>query len=85
MNLDIGQNNQAGKSILKSEFKEANTVEDNLKIAIKILLKTMDSSAPSPDRLEVSVLKKDINGQLLHQPLPEAEVSAFYCIALTLI
>lgn len=35
----IGQNNQSGKSILKSDYSEENDVEKNLKLAVKILLK----------------------------------------------
>ena len=36
-----GQNNQAGKSILKTDYNESNDLAKNLKIAVKILLKTM--------------------------------------------
>ncbi len=53
-----GQNNQAGKSILKTDYKDTNTVEENLKLAVKILLKTMDSTVASPERLEISVLRR---------------------------
>lgn len=35
----LGQNNQSGKSILKSDYTEENDVEKNLKLAVKILLK----------------------------------------------
>jgi 20S proteasome subunit alpha 3 len=54
----IGQNNQAGKSILKTDYKEDNNVETNLKLAVKILMKTMDSSTVTPERLEISVLRR---------------------------
>lgn len=37
--LFAGQNNQSGKSILKSDYTETNNVEMNLKLAVKILLK----------------------------------------------
>mmetsp|Transcript_5039 Transcript_5039/g.5512 ORF Transcript_5039/g.5512 Transcript_5039/m.5512 type:complete len:259 (+) Transcript_5039:44-820(+) len=72
----IGQNNQAGKSILKTDYSENNTVEKNLKISIKILLKTMDSTTPSPERIELSVLRKEDDGTISHYTFNEREVSA---------
>jgi len=72
----IGQNNQAGKSILKTDYSENNTVEKNLKISIKILLKTMDSTTPSPERIELSVLRKEDDGTVSHYTFNEKEVSA---------
>ena len=71
----IGQNNQAGKSILKTDYKPENTIEDNLKVAVKILLKTMDSATPGPERIELSTLKKTIDGKIEHYTLTDAEVS----------
>jgi len=70
----IGQNNQAGKSILKTDYKPENTLEENLKVAVKILLKTMDSSTPSPERIELSTLTKNDKGLLTHYTLSDAEV-----------
>jgi 20S proteasome subunit alpha 3 len=69
-----GQNNQAGKSILKTDYKPENTVEQNLKVAVKILLKTMDSATPSPERIELSTLRRDANGHMVHYTLSDAEV-----------
>uniref|UniRef100_A0A7S3GV75 Proteasome subunit alpha type-4 n=2 Tax=Spumella elongata TaxID=89044 RepID=A0A7S3GV75_9STRA len=74
----IGQNNQAGKSILKTDYKPENTVEQNLKVAVKILLKTMDSTTPSPERIELSTLKRDeTDGSMVHYTLSDAEVRKF--------
>lgn len=69
-----GQNNQAGKSILKTDYKPENTVEQNLKVAVKILLKTMDSTTPSPERIELSTLRKADDGSIVHYTLSDAEV-----------
>lgn len=69
-----GQNNQAGKSILKTDYKPDNTVEQNLKVAVKILLKTMDSATPSPERIELSTLKRDADGRMVHYTLSDPEV-----------
>jgi 20S proteasome subunit alpha 3 len=71
----IGQNNQAGKSILKTDYHEENDLDKNLKVAVKILLKTMDATTPSPERIELSTLRKDDNGNLVHEMLSAGEVS----------
>ena len=70
-----GQNNQAGKSLLKTDYSPENDVSKNLKLAVKILLKTMDSVTPSPDRIELSYLKKTDSG-VVHQAVGDNEVSA---------
>lgn len=73
----IGQNNQAGKSILKTDYKEDSSINDNLKLSVKILLKTLDSAAPSPERIELSVLKKADNDKIVHTTLSDDEVKVF--------
>jgi 20S proteasome subunit alpha 3 len=72
----VGQNNQAGKSILKTDYTEGCTVEDNLKLSVKIVLKTLDSATPSPERIELSVMKKDENDKITHTTLSDAEVDS---------
>eukprot|EP00607_Mallomonas_marina_P007953 CAMPEP_0182416530 /NCGR_PEP_ID=MMETSP1167-20130531/848_1 /TAXON_ID=2988 /ORGANISM="Mallomonas Sp, Strain CCMP3275" /LENGTH=154 /DNA_ID=CAMNT_0024589367 /DNA_START=379 /DNA_END=843 /DNA_ORIENTATION=+ len=70
----IGQNNQTGKSILKSDYKEDSTVDSNLKLAVKILSKTMDSTTPSPERIELSFMKAGDNGKIIHTPVSSADI-----------
>lgn len=70
-----GQNNQAGKSILKTDYTENNTIENNVKLAVKILLKTMDSTSPTADRFELSTIVRDADGDIIHTIIPEEEVS----------
>ena len=62
----IGQNNQAGKSLLKTDYKEDSNVQSNLKLAVKILLKTMDASTPSPEKIELSSITKNADGKIQH-------------------
>ena len=78
--LKLGQNNQAGKSILKSDYKDDGTVEGNLKLAVKILLKTMDSTSPSPDRFELSSMKLNQNGKVEHVIIQDDKVYIIYHI-----
>jgi 20S proteasome subunit alpha 3 len=72
----IGQNNQSGKSILKSDYTEENDTLKNLKLAVKILLKTMDAATPTPERIEISTMKLDpsLPGRVVHVTLTDAEV-----------
>ena len=69
-----GQNNQAGKSILKTDYKENASVQDNLKLAVKIILKTMDSTTPSPDRIELSQIVSLPDGSISHVTLTDPQV-----------
>ena len=73
--LVTGQNNQAGKSLLKTDYKPENDITANLKLAVKILLKTMDSVTPSPDRIELSFLQQAPEGGVTHSFLSDGEVS----------
>jgi len=61
---------------LKTDYKEDATINDNLKLSVKILLKTLDSATPSPERIELSVLKKGDNDKVVHTTLTDAEVFA---------
>ncbi len=72
----VGQNNQAGKSILKTDFKENATQAENLKLAVKILIKTMDATTPTADRIDLSELKRLPDGTIAHMTVPDAQVQA---------
>lgn len=73
----VGQNNQAGKSLLKSDYNEASSAEQNLKLAVKILLKTMDATAPSPEKIELSSLTRTPDGKIVHIIIPDSVVQVF--------
>lgn len=46
----IGSNSSNAQSILKSDFKEEMTLEEAKKLAVKILLKTMDATSLSSEK-----------------------------------
>lgn len=54
----IGQNNQAGKSLLKSDYSAGMSVDQALELAARVLLKTMDTTTPSAEKVEFSVLRR---------------------------
>jgi 20S proteasome subunit alpha 3 len=51
----IGANNQAATSLLKQDYSDEFSVQEALKLAVKVLSKTMDSTALSPDKRAYSL------------------------------
>ena len=49
----IGANNQSAQSILKTDFKEDMTTDEAMKLAIKVLGKTMDSTTLTTEKVEM--------------------------------
>ncbi|PFH33034.1 putative proteasome subunit alpha type [Besnoitia besnoiti] len=74
----IGVNNQSAQTILKQEWKEDLDVDGALLLAAKVLNKTMDSAAPSADKLEIAIIKKDPadESRLIQRMLTNEEVTA---------
>mmetsp|Transcript_38973 Transcript_38973/g.87144 ORF Transcript_38973/g.87144 Transcript_38973/m.87144 type:complete len:102 (+) Transcript_38973:642-947(+) len=70
----IGQNNQAGKSLLKSDYEEGMTMSAAMKLAVKVLIKSMDSTSASADKLEFCFLTKE-GDEVKQRIVPEAEVA----------
>lgn len=92
----IGANNQAGKSLLKSEYKTPGvnsgsseekqqededvappTVEEALKLAVKVLNKTMDgtTAAAAAEKMEIYTMTRDENGCCVHHILNKEEAA----------
>lgn len=82
----IGANNQAGKSILKSEYlttPEGSTeetipdVDGALRLAVKVLQKTMDGSGvAASEKMELFTMTLDENMNCVHHILTNAESQA---------
>mmetsp|Transcript_12004 Transcript_12004/g.30434 ORF Transcript_12004/g.30434 Transcript_12004/m.30434 type:complete len:257 (-) Transcript_12004:82-852(-) len=77
----IGANNQAGKSLLKSEYKMEGEdsipdVEEALKLAVKVLNKTMDgtTAAAAAEKMELYTMTIN-NGDCVHHILNSEEAS----------
>lgn len=84
----IGANNQAGKSLLKNEYggKEDSSdtemkvegemkmpyLKDALKLAVKVLNKTMDATATSSDKMELFTMTLE-DGECVHRVLSAEE------------
>ncbi|CDJ57230.1 proteasome subunit alpha type 4, subunit, putative [Eimeria maxima] len=74
----IGVNNQSAQTILKQELRDDMDVPAALDLAAKVLNKTMDTAAPSADKLEIAVLQFDPKDPtvLEQRSLPTKEVEA---------
>jgi 20S proteasome subunit alpha 3 len=75
----IGANNQAGKSLLKSEYKTGDDesipdLQEALKLAVKVLNKTMDgtTSAAAAEKMELYTMSLE-NGECIHHILNKSE------------
>jgi 20S proteasome alpha/beta subunit len=49
---------------LQNEYAEGMSIEDCLQLAVKVLNKTMDSTAPAADKMELTTIQR-INGKVL--------------------
>ena len=73
----IGANNKAATSILVSEFNAEMTVPEALKLAVKVLAKSMDTTAPTADKMEFTVLQRDsTTGALTQSVMSEQAIQA---------
>ncbi|KAK9785182.1 hypothetical protein WJX73_000577 [Symbiochloris irregularis] len=55
----IGANAHAAQNILKQDYKEDITLEAAVKLVIKVLNKTMDSTTLSPDKVELATITRN--------------------------
>jgi len=63
----IGANNQSAQSILKTDYKinEMSLKEAQI-LAVKVLSKTMDTTSPTPDKLEFATVTRRDNKVVYH-------------------
>jgi len=69
----IGNNSSAAVSMLKQEYKDDCNVDDALKLAIKVLAKTLDMTKLTSEKLEIATLKRE-NGKTVIKVLPTKDV-----------
>lgn len=76
----IGANNQAGKSQLKVDYNDDKSSEGEmpdvsaaLRLALKVLNKTMDGAVASPDKIELFIMMLDEKEECVHKILSKEE------------
>jgi len=71
----IGAGHQAAASILKSDYKEDIDLEGAMKLATKILSKTMDSTSLTHEKLEYAILSRNAaTGKVEFRMLADKEI-----------
>eukprot|EP01111_Echinosteliopsis_oligospora_P012393 TRINITY_DN422_c0_g1_i1.p1 TRINITY_DN422_c0_g1~~TRINITY_DN422_c0_g1_i1.p1 ORF type:complete len:249 (-),score=88.57 TRINITY_DN422_c0_g1_i1:53-799(-) len=68
----IGANNQAAQSILRTDYKAEINVEDALKLAAKVISKSMDSVTLTSEKLEFAYLHRTEKGTIVLKVLDSA-------------
>jgi 20S proteasome subunit alpha 3 len=63
----IGANNQAAQSMLKQDYKEDISREEAVKLALKVLSKTMDSTSLTAEKLELAEIYLAPAGEVKYQ------------------
>jgi 20S proteasome subunit alpha 3 len=85
----IGSNNQAGKSILKTDYLKAPegmeedsvipNVQEALRLAVKVLNKTMDGTgAAAGEKMELFTMKLNEKGECVHHILSQSEAQEIF-------
>eukprot|EP00884_Botryococcus_braunii_P006787 jgi/Botrbrau1/16109/Bobra.7_2s0073.1 len=57
--MAIGANNQGAQNLLKQDYNDDLTLEGGIKLIIKVLSKTMDSTALTPDKVELATISRN--------------------------
>ena len=75
----IGANAAQAQALLKDSIKEGDeplTLQAAMQLSVKALAKTMDSLAPTADKIEVSTISRDADGNVVYKVLEEKELKA---------
>lgn len=70
----IGANSKSAQSTLKTEYSEDISFEDAKKLAVRVLTKAMDTTAPTAEGVEVSTLRK-VGDKIVQRVLKEQETN----------
>ena len=72
----IGKNDQSAQSSLKQYYENDMSLQQGLKLAVKVLKKSLDKNKMNPENVEIFVLTFD-DGELVQKFIPEKEVKTF--------
>lgn len=72
----IGANNQAAQSILKQEWTNELDLHGALKLATKIMAKTIETTSLAADKLEFATVSRSSDGKVLYKAVSAAELTA---------
>jgi len=74
----IGANAAAAQSLIKDEIKDGEelTLQQAIELSVKALAKTMDSLAPTAEKIEISTISRAEDGTVVYRVLETAELRA---------
>lgn len=72
-----GMNNVNAITILKSDFEEDISLKNALKLAVKVVAKTIDTHEPKPEKFEIAYITKNEEGTIVQKELSNEELSTF--------
>jgi len=71
----IGANSESAESVLKSDYKVGEVdFKTGMKLAVKVMNKTMDTNTPSPEKLEFATISRGKDGKIIYHTFPKAEI-----------
>eukprot|EP00933_Yihiella_yeosuensis_P003830 TRINITY_DN1071_c0_g1_i1.p1 TRINITY_DN1071_c0_g1~~TRINITY_DN1071_c0_g1_i1.p1 ORF type:complete len:285 (-),score=77.11 TRINITY_DN1071_c0_g1_i1:119-874(-) len=71
----IGINNNTAMQIMRQDWKPGMKVQEALELTAKVLVKTMDTAAPTAERLEFGIVEKTPEGQVRFRRLKDDEIN----------
>lgn len=77
----IGSNGATEQEILKQEWKEDMSAQEVKELIAKVLVKTMDTTTPDPDKLEWATIEFDSEGKIQFRKLENPEVGELMNVA----
>ena len=69
-----GANSAAAQSILKADYREDLSLDEALRLAVKVLSKTMDATQLSSDKLELAAVSRTPAGAVAYHVYTPAEL-----------
>ncbi len=69
-----GANSSAAQSILKADYREDLSLDEALRLAVKVLSKTMDATLLSADKLELASVSRKPSGEVAYHVYTPAEL-----------
>jgi 20S proteasome subunit alpha 3 len=71
----IGTNHVAANSFLKQEYKDNMTLEEGYGFALKTLVKTMETTSPSPKKIELVSITLDMDDKISGVTVKEEKIT----------
>ena len=69
-----GANSSGAQSILKADYREDSSLDEALRLAVKVLSKTMDATQLSGDKLELAAVSRSPSGGVEYHVYTPAEL-----------